>query len=666
MIIKLFSRILLLLCFTVYSYSVYAQEKNKYFKIQFVDEQTGRGVPLVELATLNGLKYYTDSKGIIAFWESTLMNMRVAFSVFSYGYKALYHGESMVLTPSEGKDTIIKLKRINIAERLYRITGQDIYGQSALLGLPIPIQHQALNGKVLGQDTYIETLYKGKIYWFWGDTGGPADFNFKASGATSEVPGKGGLDPDIGIDLKYFVDSTGFSKPMCPFPGKVLIWIEWLATLKDTNGNERLYARYTTINGDQKPGINGIAVFNDTTETFQQVKIINEWYGQEHNGGHPFKAKIGNQEYLYIINYSGIQRVPANIESILDPKKYEQFTCFAPRKPDDTVSTIVWDIAHQPVYSWKSNAELINRWKQKDLLKSGIINANQGLWQFQDIITGKSVPIEPHSVFWNEYRKKWVMIGYKFTDEVWFLEGDAPTGPWVYGRKIVSHEKDETHQQYDFYNLGQHPFFDQEGGKLIYFEGTYTTGFSGNKSQTPLYDYNQIMYRLSMDDKRLSLPAPVYLIINDKNQETYFMREGVDSLNLWTGIKNIPFFAIPVKEGYDDLIPVYSIKTKFGTQLSLKPSTHDAQLLFYALPADTGINTLKNANSVDPEERRKQSSQAIVFLYEYKNIKSNNIFYSTESNIKSEFVVRKPEPICKVWYNPLSTLALDYLAVPTR
>ena len=52
--------------------------------------------------------------------------------------------------------------------------------------------------------------------------------------------------------------------------------------------------------------------------------------------------------------------------------------------------------------------------------------------------------------------------------------------------------------------------FDQDGGRLIYFEGTYTHTFSGNDNATPRYDYNQIMYRLDLADPRLNLPVAVY------------------------------------------------------------------------------------------------------------------------------------------------------------
>ena len=58
-----------------------AETPEKYFQITVVDEQTGRGVPLVELKTVNAVRYYTDSNGIVAFGEPGLMNRTVFFHV---------------------------------------------------------------------------------------------------------------------------------------------------------------------------------------------------------------------------------------------------------------------------------------------------------------------------------------------------------------------------------------------------------------------------------------------------------------------------------------------------------------------------------------------------------------------------------------------------------
>ena len=63
-----------------------------------------------------------------------------------------------------------------------------------------------------------------------------------------------------------------------------------------------------------------------------------------------------------------------------------------------------------------------------------------------------------------------------------------------------------THDHYSFYNPAQDDFFDQAGGRLIYFEGTFSTTFSRAGQPVPRYDYNQIMYRLDLNDERLKLP----------------------------------------------------------------------------------------------------------------------------------------------------------------
>ena len=90
--------------------------------------------------------------------------------------------------------------------------------------------------------------------------------------------------------------------------------------------------------------------------------------------------------------------------------------------------------------------------------------------------------------------------GTSFLGEVWYAEALTPLGPWTSGVKIVTHDK------YSFYNPKQHPYFDEQEGRVIYFEGTYSHTFSGNEHPTPRYDYTQIMYRLDLADERLRLP----------------------------------------------------------------------------------------------------------------------------------------------------------------
>ena len=58
-----------------------AAESGGYFGIRVVDEQTGRGVPLVELETVNHLQWVSDSGGWVAIAEPGLMGQTVFFFV---------------------------------------------------------------------------------------------------------------------------------------------------------------------------------------------------------------------------------------------------------------------------------------------------------------------------------------------------------------------------------------------------------------------------------------------------------------------------------------------------------------------------------------------------------------------------------------------------------
>ena len=98
-----------------------ASESGRCFKIKVVDDQTGRGVPLVELRTVNNIKYYTDSNGIVAFDEPGLMDQKVFFFVQSHGYsfpKDGFGNAGKTLDVKEGGSAEIKITRLNIAERL--------------------------------------------------------------------------------------------------------------------------------------------------------------------------------------------------------------------------------------------------------------------------------------------------------------------------------------------------------------------------------------------------------------------------------------------------------------------------------------------------------------------------------------------------------------------
>ena len=69
--------------------------KNLFFRIKVVDEQTERGVLLIELTTTNLLSYITDSHGVIAFYEPGLMGREVFFHISGHGYECPKNGRSV-------------------------------------------------------------------------------------------------------------------------------------------------------------------------------------------------------------------------------------------------------------------------------------------------------------------------------------------------------------------------------------------------------------------------------------------------------------------------------------------------------------------------------------------------------------------------------------------
>lgn len=212
------------------------------FWIRLMDEGTGRGVPLVQLTTpRDAIRFWTDSNGVAAIDDATLDGHDVIFTVKSHGYEfqeRILNEPAARVHVEPGNHAELKIHRVNIAERLYRVTGADIYRDSVLAGLPVPIAQPLLNGGVTGQDTNISVPYEGKLFWCYGDTFGLAAAIFSVSCATSQLPGKGGLEPGVGVNLTYFVDANGFSRKMLPLPRPGLVWIEGLFTVKDEQGRE--------------------------------------------------------------------------------------------------------------------------------------------------------------------------------------------------------------------------------------------------------------------------------------------------------------------------------------------------------------------------------------------------------------------------------------------
>lgn len=552
-----------------------------YFRIQVLDAGTGRGVPLVELRTVNKASWWTDSNGIVAFNEPGLMDLEVYFHVGSPGYEqaADFLGNRGVkLRPVRGGHAEIRLKRLNIAERLYRITGQGIYGDSLLVGYPVPLHQPALNGRVMGQDTVIARPYRGKIYWFWGDTLQP-DYplgNFDASGATSELPESGGLNPGVGVDLTYFSGPSGFSKGMCPLAEDGLKWIEALFTVRDERGIERLAAWMGIFPGLAPPRSYHLMLFNDQSQVFESIQ---RWDDFNPRGvAHPFEVKVNGTNYYYI---SSDRRVPADLQSLADSNRYEVFTCLAGDGHWQGAQTrVARDLNGRIQYAWKPGAERTDPERLTKLVEDGKLKENERWFYSLDYESGTALTRGLGSVAWNDFRGRWIVFFAKDNGDAWFAEADTPVGPWGYARQVL------THGDYNFYNLMHHPFFDQEGGRLVYFEGTYTAAFTKageNGNYTPRYDYNQLMYRLALDDPRLTLPVAVYRTTGSKGEVRFLLRDQVETSQSWERVERVAWFALPSSRRQNAVIPVYANREN-PELLSLTPGSPDNSALFFGLP----------------------------------------------------------------------------------
>ncbi len=478
-----------------------------YFQIQVTDALTGRGVPLVELRTVNDIPYFTDSAGRVAFYEPGLMDQEVFFHVSSHGYEFPadgfgYRGRKLRVT--EGGRATLKIRRVNIAERLYRVTGGGIYRDTRLLGLPAPLQQPVLNARVLGSDSVVSALYNDRIHWFWGDTNRPSYplGNFHVPGATSRLPSQGGLPPEKGVDLEYLERPDGFARPTAQLPGQGPTWINGLVVLDDSAGRQRMFASYVKVEPPLKVYERGMAEFSDATQSFEKRRQF-ELDAPARPGGHPLRhSEGGGEAYVYFPDPFPLVRVRATVDSLLDPSQYEAYSCFEAGSRQDNLR-----LDRGPDgklrFGWKTNTLPLTQSLERQLVEDGHLAEGDRLLDVRDVVSGKPVQIHGGSVNWNAFRQRWILIavesfGSSALGEVWYAEAASLVGPWSRARKIVTHDK------YSFYNPKQHPLFDQQGGRIIYFEGTYTNMFSGNPDRTPRYNYNQVMYRLDLGCAELS------------------------------------------------------------------------------------------------------------------------------------------------------------------
>ena len=485
---------------------------TEYAEIQVLDSENGKPVPLVELETVNGIRFVTDNAGRVAFHEPGLMGTEVYFSVRSHGYNLPKDGfgfSGVKLVPRPGEATTLSIDRKNIAARICRLTGEGRYRDSLLLGYPFAKEKISSQGLVAGQDSVQATVYQNKVVWLWGDTlrmNYPLG-QYRTSGAITPIFDSR-ADHSAGFPFEYFVDpKSGFSRPMMPLAERPdgVVWIFGLFVVPDEKGIERLVAHYSRRGGLERELEHGIAMFDDVKSEFTSIQQLplNELWRKPN--GHPIQFQQDGKTWLLFGSPNPNVRVPATLHDVLTPSSYEAFTCEKVQQGQERILDLGTE--GRPKWRWQSDLPPIDSEQEMKWVNQGKLEPQWTRFLPSDA-SDPSTKITLHrgTVRWNPFRNRWILIAGQINGkssmlgEVWYAESPEPTGPFSKAVQIVTHDRQT------FYNVCHHDFLDQKDGRIVYFEGTYTKDFSGNQDKTPRYNYNQILYQLNLEDPKL-LPA---------------------------------------------------------------------------------------------------------------------------------------------------------------
>ena len=390
------------------------------------------------------------------------MNVETWFDVIGHGYNVPRDGfgfEGVKLTPRAGETLVIKVNRKLPAKRLGRLTGGGLFAESQKLGL----ETDWTESGILGCDSVQNAVHDGKMFWSWGDTtlpGYPLGL-YQMLGTTTEVQPIDRFEPPVRLRFNYFTDAKNKPRNIAQIPGDGPTWLSGFASLPDATGKKHLVATYSKIKPPLETYELGLCVWNERTRVFEPHRVV--WRKTDETQpvacplGHAveWKDDAGRSWLLFGDPFPSL-KIAATYESWSSPESWQELT------PQVTV----------PI---KVDSSLGSQIEEQ---------------------------VKPHrgAIAWNAFRKKWITVFTQFGGrssefgELWYAEAEQPTGPWANAIHIVTHSK------YTFYNPQLHPEFTQPNSPIVLFEATYTKEFSGNERATPRYDYNQVLYRLDLDE----------------------------------------------------------------------------------------------------------------------------------------------------------------------
>jgi hypothetical protein len=384
------------------------------------------------------------------------MGVETWFTVEGHGYSVPADGfgyRGVRLTPEPGKTLSLKVNRELPAKRLGRLTGAGLFAESQQLGEHADWRESG----ILGCDSVQLAEHNGKLFWAWGDTTLPQYplGLFHMLSATTELRPLESFEPPLKLHYEYFRDANGKPRTVAEMPGAGPTWLSGYVSLPDKDGMHRLVATYVKIKDMLVAYECGLCVWDDESANFKLHKKL--WT----------KSDAEPQQPIAPEGHPVLWKEDDGTEWLLFGDPFPRLKC-------------------RPIFeSWEDPLQ----WQALEPQKT-VPTADGG------------EPLTPHrgSIAWSAYRKRWVTV---FTQtygkpsvfgEIWYAEADTPTGPWQNAVKVV------THNNYTFYNPRLHPELTPADSPILLFEGTFTASFADHAISTPRYDYNQILYRLDLDD----------------------------------------------------------------------------------------------------------------------------------------------------------------------
>lgn len=422
-------------------------------RIEIIDKENGWPVPLVELRTVHDTIHVSDNLGLIAIDDPDLLGREVYFHVKGHGYGVAKDGfgyQGVRTTLQEGGTFRIEVERANVAKRLGRLTGSGLFAEGEKLGIRAPM----LESGVFGCDSVLTCNTGDKVFYLWGDTmlpGYPLGV-YHSTAATTPLQPLKKAEPPLALPYSLFRNKEGKPRGVAEIKGDGPTWLSAMVSF----GDGKLGATYSKIRNHLDEYETGLCSWSTSEQKFVTEKIIWKVEDGKHPlllRGHPVRwADSSGKKWLLFGDPFPEARCPDDYESWKNPATWEKLE--KPASP-------------------RSAAD------------------------------GSEVPAHRGSIAWNGFRKKWVSI---FTQqygkpsplgEIWYAESDSPTGPWGNAVKVL------THDNYTFYNPRIQVDLFPDGAPYLLFEGTYTAEFANQARPTPRYNYNQILYRLDLNDKRL-------------------------------------------------------------------------------------------------------------------------------------------------------------------